>query len=395
MKINKLDEAWYAFFLVMVLISSSQMLNPYGFAVACLALFYLSFIQKKQLSIYYFTFSIFVTGASVLGMLLQMNAEVFVRILITSLLIPLVSLIDLRNKIWCLSLATKVIAASIILGFVGFAYALLGFPDLLRLTNPDGRELLLFLTTFSNSNFPIGSGFIIRPSFIFDEPGAYTFVIDTILLINFMIRRELRRIDWFLIVGGLITFSIAHILVSTLIVIAARKSKLLLIPAVVIVGADYLLYLSSGVSQIIDRFTIVDGALAGDNRSQLFDRAIELILEHPNGVGSSCNWDIASCIELFGPFGENPAFPAAYYGVMAASAYYFIVISLVVFIFVSLANLNRFWIFTCCAILALIAQRPFLFNLGYNLQILLIFSTLWKTIAFKPRTFINANANAK
>ncbi|MEB0140844.1 hypothetical protein QN363_17595 [Undibacterium sp. CCC2.1] len=383
MKIDAPNKMGYTFFLVMALISSSQMSNPYAFLVTCLALVCLTFLQKETLPRSYFLFTILVFGISLLGMIFELNAEVVTRILMTCALIPLVFLIDLRKHPQALDFATKFMGLSLALAIIGFLYALAGGADLFRLINPDGRELLLFLSTFSNSNFPIGGGHIIRPSFIFDEPGAYTFAIDTILLINLMVYRKLRGIDWFLIIGGLITFSIAHILVCCLIVFAARKSKLLFIPACAISGIDYLLYLSSGVSQIIDRFTVVDGALAGDNRSKLFERAFDLVVEHPYGMGGICNWDISSCFDIYGGFGENPAFPAAYYGIMAASAYYLIFFIIVSLIVISALKLNRFWMLTSLAILALIAQRPFLFNIGYNLQILLIFSMLLKTITLK------------
>lgn len=389
MKIQPPSETVYTFFLVWTLLASSQMLSPFAFLAACLFLGYIVFSQNSPISSWYvfIAFALIIIAFS--GLIFNFKFEVAGRIFITCVLIPLVAAIDVRKHTRSLDLVSKLIAISIALGFLGFTYALLGGPDLFRVSNPDGRELLLFLSTFSNSNFPAGAGYIIRPSFIFDEPGAYTFAIDTFLLLNFMVYKRIRRLDWFLIIGGLITFSVAHILVCCLLVIAARKSKLLVIPAIAIVGADYLLFLASGVSQIIDRFTIVDGALAGDNRSELFQRAIQLVVDHPTGTGTSCNWDIAACIDLYGAFGENPVFPAAYYGLTASAAYYFILLVVGGIGFFNLMRLNRRLVFISLAIIALFAQRPFLFNLGYNLQILLVFSMLLRTVVFQFPKVIN------
>lgn len=227
------------------------------------------------------------------------------------------------------------------------------------------------MTTLSNSVFPIpNAGAIIRPSFVFDEPGAYAFVIDAVLLVSFMINRRLRRQEWILAVGGFLTFSLAHMIVVMFILIAARRVRYAVFPIALMGAVDYWIYARVGISLIFGRLMISEGVIVGDNRSELFKNALTIIFDYPEGVGSLCDWNIYNCYNRFGVFGDNPAFPGAYYGMLPALAFYVILLYL---IFRSVFSFQGQAMMVGLAVIVLISQRPYLFSLGYNTWIIFLF----------------------
>jgi hypothetical protein len=368
--------------MLCVLLSVSQALSPYPYLLAVLAIGCLLLTRPAPIDTRYVQLAIALAAAAMLGFASGLDITNGVRILSTCVLLVLLAALELPRQAAAFDFAARLLAISIVLCVIGLVYALLGGPVLYTLVNPDGREALLFLTTLSNSVFPTPAGFLIRPSLIYDEPGAYAFVIDAILLLNFMIHRRLRPVDWALVGGGFVTFSAAHLIICLLVLVAARRTLLAVLPLAVLGALDFFLYQISGVSLLFGRFAIEDGALAGDNRSDLLRAALDLVQTHPAGVGPSCGWDIAACVDTFGGFGENPAFPAAFFGILPSLGYYVILLAIVVH---ALRKPSRHEAFVSLAVLALIAQRPFLFSIGYNILILMLFCVLLQRDTYSVR----------
>lgn len=102
--------------------------------------------------------------------------------------------------------ATSLFLVFIILSIIGVLYHLMGGHSLFSLVNADGRDNNFYLSTFSNSET-----FTIRPSAIYDEPGAFSFYICTLVIMRSRLRMSC-QISAILLIGGMITQSITHVL---------------------------------------------------------------------------------------------------------------------------------------------------------------------------------------
>lgn len=378
---NTRTETRYTVLVVLMVLSVSQALSPWAFMAAAMVLAYVALKGTNTNSPWLALFALGMGIAAVVGVALVPSVGLGSRALLTCALIALLAPIEFDRFHYALATASSFLRGSLLLCVVGFIYAAAGGPHLLAIDNPDGRQALLYLTTLSNSVFPApGGGAIIRPSFIYDEPGAYAFVIDSVLLASFMVHRRLRREEWQLIIGGMLTFSLAHMLVTLLLLLAGRKLRYALIPMLLLLVLDYYIYVTIDYSLVFRRFTVEDGALVGDNRSELLTHGLTLIRMFPEGVGFHCHWDMQACLDTFGAFGENPAFPAAFYGVLPSLPYY---IMLAYLIAASVTSLRLPALGVGLAIAALIAQRPFLFNLGYNLLIVMLFGMYVRAFPFQ------------
>lgn len=103
---------------------------------------------------------------------------------------------------------------------VGFIIAFVGTPPVFDFPNPDGRPNYFFYTTLSNAVF----GNIIRPSGIYDEPGALSLYICAIAAIRH-IHGKNNFFTWVLLLLGFITLSLAHLIYVILHIMAERINK--------------------------------------------------------------------------------------------------------------------------------------------------------------------------
>lgn len=362
----------YRILMLCMVLSVSQALSPVPYLGAILVLGYLTMTRVGTIKHWYVVLAAEVGIAGFAGLAFSYDAGLAIRVVTTCALLVLLSSLNFVRLTDALDTSVRFMNFSLLLCAVGFCYALAGGPHIWTVQNPDGRDALLYLATLSNSVFPTpNGGAIIRPSFIYDEPGAYAFVIDAVLLASFMMHRRLRRQEWILLVGGFLTFSIAHMLVALFLLVAAKLLRHAILPIVLLAVVDYWIYITIDMSLIFGRLMISEGVIVGDNRSELFKNALELLRNHPQGVGFLCNWDISACYELFGGFGDNPAFPGAYYGILPALAFYLVLFYILIRSIISLQWDTKM---VGLAIVALISQRPYLFNLGYNIWIIMLFS---------------------
>jgi len=104
---------------------------------------------------------------------------------------------------------TRFVAFGTAGAIAGLVYAYVGGPPLFEISNIDGRENGLYLSTFSNV-YLLG---IIRPSFIYDEAGALSFILCATVVLREVLGRS-RGVSYFLMLGGLVTFSVTHMLLT-------------------------------------------------------------------------------------------------------------------------------------------------------------------------------------
>ena len=277
-----------------------------------------------------------------------------------------------------IKLASKFIIILLFGAFIGFFYTIFGGTELFHIINEDTRLNGFYLTTFSNSYVRT----IIRPSGIYDEPGALSFIICMIAAMR-KIRGFSEKGTWSILFLGFITFSVAHVIYCFFHFLAQTKTWKL--KNILFLMASFLLIIflinQSFLGVIFDefffnRFTIEDGRLVNiGNRPILFINAFNY-LKDPIvflfGLDVSCiigdcsskGYDATCC---------NPLAPLVWGGITLTFPYYLI------FFFLFISSIKNFS-FVSLGVLLLLFQRPEVMSYGYTLLIfILIYSILNKS----------------
>lgn len=276
---------------------------------------------------------------------------------------------------------------------IGFLYAYLGGQALLAFPNEDGRPNGLFLTTFSTHYF---DG-LIRPSAIFDEPGALSFL----LCITVALRESLgmsRRTSWILLIIGFITLSTAHAIFFVCFWIKAQwvSLKNFLYSIILAILVIYLLMsIESPISVILEyifnRFSIVDGSFVGDNRSALIASAYNYLDMRTFlfGLDGDCIMGSPECsFKGYTQYCCNPLTLIVHYGFFLSLPYY---ISMFYLLFSALKykDLVIFGVFL------LLLQRPYTMAYGYAIILFIYVYSLTFKKEFNleyGRSFLKTNA---
>lgn len=274
-------------------------------------------------------------------------------------------------KIFTLALNVILVGA-----IVGFIYRFLGGEALLEIKNPDGRVASLFLSTMTN--WYVGS--IIRPSGIFDEPGALSFITCAVCSLRTMCKLD-KRTTWIMLAMGLITLSVAHVIYCVLFFLSSKirlRGLLYALPVGLCILISAISFgekneLYDGLDSVfLSRFEVVDGKISGDNRSDLLTNAYNIVNDYGWlwGGAASCVYNSDTCNDIFPPFGENILSPAALTGIIVSAPYYMLLIYL---LRVSVRNRQSLHLL---GFMLLLTQRPYLFSFGYSMLIVLVISSL-------------------
>lgn len=263
---------------------------------------------------------------------------------------------------------------------VGFCYAFIGGEPLLEIENPDKRSAFLYLSTMTNFNV----GLFIRPSGIFDEPGALSFFICFTCALRTLFHLPKKQ-TWVLLIAGLITFSVAHVIYLVFHYLSEKFNPKSIFMSFIAVSVLFTTpFLNDDIYEMMDsiffqRFVIEDGNLKGDNRSELFSNAASLINTETFlwGVDSACILDVDLCNSKYPMFGENVLSPLALTGFVVSLPYYFSL--LILLCYGSLRKENLFLI----GVALLLFQRPYLMSYGYSLLIVLLLSVTLKKIKIR------------
>lgn len=257
-------------------------------------------------------------------------------------------------------------------GLVGMLYAYFVKQPLLEL-RVGYRTTYLYLTTFSFAEI----GNFVRPSGIFDEPGALAMYAAMVSMFNDMLRQN--RILNIAIVSLLIfTGSLAGLLVVVLYFLASnsersfRKTSLVFI--VLSLGGYYIAsnaFPTNSLTSAIDTFygerlQIVDGKLIGDNRSNQVAEFFSLVDEDIILRGQKA----ATKGYYFEDLTSNPFSITFGYGLIISLPYFALLVWLVVITF-----RNRFRnSYTSLGLLFLLLQRPYIYHMSWSI---LIASAVW------------------
>lgn len=250
------------------------------------------------------------------------------------------------------------VAIGIVLCVIGFVYAWSGGQPLLSIDNGDGRENALYLTTMSN--FRVGT--VIRPSFIYDEPGAFSFLVCAVVAMRDMLGRP-GRLSWFLMLGGLVTLSLTHMLILMLFLV--RRLGFVrsgLIAAVLVAGALAVVSAQDGLGFVAERFTVDDGKLAGDNRSDQISNFMAVVTPEIFLFGDiQCQKRPERGCEEHGDISSSPVTPTYRAGLAMLLVQLWTHAALVV-----CAVRRRAFLFPALTLSLLLLQRPYFEGYGYG-----------------------------
>jgi hypothetical protein len=262
------------------------------------------------------------------------------------------------------------LVAGILLSIVGFFYALNGGEPLFTIINPDGRENALYLTTMSNTQV----GNVIRPGWVYDEPGAFSFLICATVALRYILRMG-DRLSIFLMIGGLVTFSLAHLIITAIFLFARLGfSSLLFVATLSVVFAQAFSPEIDDFQFVLDRLSIVDGRLAGDNRSDQIENFSQVANQRILFFGDiECHDRPDRSCNEHGDITSSPVTPVYYGGL------YFLITQIVVHVALIIAFFRRrIFMLPCLIIFLLLLQRPYFAAFGYGLITYLILFLMFK-----------------
>lgn len=261
------------------------------------------------------------------------------------------------------------LAAGVLGAAIGLIYAFAGGSSILSIMNVDGRENFLYLTTMTNFEF---AG-VIRPSFIYDEAGAFSFLLCATVALREVLRKS-RRMSYFLMLGGLVTLSVTHLLITVLFLsfcigflrTFASVAVLAALLAPAALEHEELEFITS-------RFAIEDGQLAGDNRSNQIRNFFEVVNPKMIFLGDvACHARANQVCDEHGDITSSPVTPTYKGGIVSLLVQLTVHLTFVV-IFVKSPRMR----FSALAMSLLLLQRPYFEISGYGfityLQLFLMF----------------------
>jgi hypothetical protein len=267
--------------------------------------------------------------------------------------------------------ATPFIGVIIVLGWLGLAYYLSGGGPIASVRNPDGRDNMLYLTTFSNS---FGEGYL-RAGGIYDEPGAFSFFICTLCTVRELLQKN-RNVTALLLIGGMVTASIAHFAFMAFHFAPYLMSKKKGNTSVLLIGALLVgAVLASGRVQGIVQELVIDRAMKFQSGEMENPRELQMLNIYREmttqkvliGFDAECASRSAGCTEaLGGDFGENPLTPLVFGGLLIGWPYYLFVLALILY---GLSARERIPLIGFAFILL---QRPYVLEFPYSATVFLV-----------------------
>lgn len=256
--------------------------------------------------------------------------------------------------------------------WIGFAYAFYGGSPILEVVAPE-REIAipLYLTTFTNSVILN----IIRPSGIFDEPGALAMFSIMTACLNELCRGS-RIYSMSILMLSLITFSLMSLFAISLYCIIMFNKKnipknfIWLLPVLFLISIGY--YFGGDIVQdlYLNRFVIVDGKFAGDNRTTQ-------VLEFFDVIDTDIF--LSGYYSIHGPYSaggqsSNPFTLLYSSGFFVWLPYFVVILWLLSFSYKGVAQIR----FVALIMALLLLQRPYIFSMFWGLYINYVLFILYR-----------------
>lgn len=277
---------------------------------------------------------------------------------------------------WMVILGT---VTSIVLMFVNIE-------PIITYQNHDNRNGYSWILTCTNTFYQFGSTRIIRYAGFFDEPGTLCFFVLYALLINKLLYQD-KKTENILLFCPLMTFSIAHLILSSCYILFFKLKKIKHIIVTIIIGLIVVFTINSTkgtpyyrvYQMTLGRLEITEDGIAGNNRAHLQDLAVEHF-QDALLFGKGKSYFEENNIFV----GDNIAFVGAYYGIVG---YPFIFLLFLYAFYLSLFNHGKFkfspLIFKLNILLLMTyMQRPSVTNVMQSFSLLLY---VFAIIEFKKR----------
>lgn len=302
---------------------------------------------------------------------LKVHLLIFVAIIACS---PLIKIDHLHLS----DLFIRFCAGSVLASILSLLYSLYNPPDWMGIL-PDGRGYYFFFSSFSNYY----NGFFTRPSFIFDEPGTYSFVLCFSVTYRTLINNFESNVNFLRLLvafGGLVTLSLAHLIFLFFLIFHFRSVKLTLaifLSALVLINLSFDTPVSSDPVTFDQRLASISADPESDVRISSFFESLSLTNDSLLfGLDSRCQYDREYCNQLYGVIGEHFLAPIIINGLFGSIHYYF---ALAILIFFAIR-----WgpFFPIVGFVLLLAQRPYLMDFSYSLMGMLIFAILVNSSEF-------------
>ena len=267
---------------------------------------------------------------------------------------------------------------AIVLAWMSFFYVLAGGEQQLEFSNHDGRPNRLYLTSLSNA---VIDGFI-RTAFIYDEPGAFSFVLVVAVIIREMLAKN-RMLSLLILLGGLVTFSLIHVMVLAIYVFLVLNFKFKVISALAFMFVVSVTYGDPRFGFFYDRFDS-DGDNAGlSNRTVQLENFYNVIADDPEvfffGDYNCHVREEKRCYE-HGDISSSPVTPTYLGGI------FLFMIQALTHLALFFAMLRKRFFFPAVAMTLLLLQRPYFHLLGYQMLIFFpVFYMLYDASFLKRR----------
>jgi MFS family permease len=243
------------------------------------------------------------------------------------------------------------------------------------------RTTYLYLTTFSFANI----GDFIRPSGIFDEPGAFAMYAAIITMFNDVLGQN-RRVNIAILILMVFTGSLAGLFLTILYLVTSAFNRVHAIKGIALVlalAASYGVLHNALPDNPLDmaldtfysgRLEVVDGRLEGDNRSIQVEEFFSLVDEDILTRGAKAMADKYQEVDQ----SSNPFSIIYGYGLIISIPYFALLVWLAFMTF-----RNRFHnSYATLGLLLLLLQRPYVYNMMWATMIA---ATVW-LIVVESRT---------
>jgi hypothetical protein len=361
------------------IVAVSPLVNAYspikGNIISILALFIILCSKNFWVRINqeYFVWCLIIGFSAFISTLYWLELRMMLIPIYFVLSILIVSVLNKYDIKVFVEILTRLVMIILFGAIFGTFYAYYGGSSILDFANPDGRPNQLYLTTLTNSqveNF-------IRPSGIFDEPGALSFIVCFIAALRHSTGGD-KRITWIMLLLGIVTTSVAHLVYVLLHAIEEFKSykrakNVLLLLGVFVIFSWAIVSFIRPIQDILStmlfsRFTEHTLSSLGQDRVTTLLNAVGYINIHTFmfGLDSDCALGLANCTsdKGFENYGDNPLSLLVHWGWFLTFPYYFVLTYLA---FKSLRQRN----FIILGIMLLLLQRPYAMSYGYSMLIVL------------------------
>jgi hypothetical protein len=316
------------------------------------------------------------TIGAMASLIADSNSQLFMGATMSVATIAGLQLVRTLNKPKILRVVTWFTLLLLVGGILGLVYSVFGGRPLLEV-KVVYRMSELYLTTFALASFA-QVGALIRPSGIFDEPGAFAMYVAIITMFNDTLQQN-RRLNLALIGMLAFTGSLAGMFIVVLYFLTSNSArayrKEVLALAAVLAGASFFLlqaYPSNPLTGAIDTFyserlQVADGRLVGDNRSHQISDFFALVNDEIliQGTKKAPPNEFHDVDETSNPFSITFG-----YGLIISLPYFALLLWLAL-----MTIRNRFHnSYTSLGLLLLLLQRPYIYNLSWSI---LILSAVW------------------